>query len=156
MVAFFIGGDLPPEERAHIIQIGGRIMIWAACFQWFEAFGSVYTGAMRGAGDTRWPSGATIIYSWLFIVAGGWLLAVYVPQWESIGPWAGAATFIILYGVTMFLRFESGGWRKIKLLDTPAEEAAEHAPVGPTPPAATPDASIRDITDVAGHDPDYE
>lgn len=154
MVAFFIGGDLPPEDRAHIIEIGGRIMICAAVFQTFDAFGIVYTGALRGAGDTLWPSGATIIYSWLFIVAGGWLLAIYVPQWESIGPWVGAATFIILYGLTMFLRFESGRWRNIKLLDTPAEGAAEHAPVGPTPPATSADASIRDITDVAGHNPE--
>ena len=156
MVAFFVGGDVSPEDRVRIIEIGGKIMICAAVFQTFDAFGIVYTGALRGAGDTLWPSGAAIVYSWLFIVAGGWLLAIYVPEWESIGPWVGAAMFIFLFGLTMSLRFETGGWRKIKLLDTPEEEAAEHAPVGPTPPATSADASIRDITDVAPFNPDSD
>jgi len=145
MVALFIGGqELPPEVAEEIILIGGRLMICAAVFQTFDAFGIVYTGALRGAGDTLWPSAATIIYSWSFLVAGGWALARFVPQWESIGPWIGAAAFITVYGITMAWRFESGAWRSIKLLATPREEAAEVA-LGPTPPATTPDAAIGDL-----------
>jgi len=150
-VALFVGGDVSPEEANEIIAIGGRIMICAAVFQFFDAFGIVYAGALRGAGDTLWPSAATITFSWSFIVGAGWLLAKYVPQWESVGPWMGAAAFIILFGVTMVWRFESGAWRKIRLLDPAVREAAEHAPAGPSPPASTPDASIRDLSDAAPH-----
>ena len=147
MVAFFIGGDLAPQDKANIVQIGGKIMICAAVFQTFDAFGIVYTGALRGAGDTLWPSAATIIYSWTFIVAGGLTLAICAPGLESIGPWIGAATFIICYGITMAWRFESGRWRLIKLLDTSEEEAVEIATVGPMPPASTPDSSLPDLLD---------
>jgi hypothetical protein len=47
------------------------------------------------------------------------------PQLESLGPWLGAAAYIIVYGITMAWRFESGRWRSIRLLrdDTPAEQA---------------------------------
>ncbi len=143
MVSLFVGGDTPPEEVAEIVAIGGRIMICAAIFQTFDAFGITYTGALRGAGDTLWPSVATIVYSWSFIVGGGLALAVYAPQLESIGPWIGAATFIIFYGITMAWRFESGAWRKINLLGRPTEDG-DTAPVGPSPPAMSPDAAVRD------------
>ena len=154
MVSLFAGGDTPPEEVAEIVAIGGRIMICAAIFQTFDAFGIVYTGALRGAGDTLWPSVATVVFSWSFIVGLGWLLAVHWSSLESIGPWIGAATFIIFYGITMACRFESGRWRSIKLLDTPEEEAAELAAVGPMPPASTPESSLRDRLDAAPEAPE--
>lgn len=147
LVSLFVGGDTPPEQVREIIAIGGRIMVCAAVFQFFDAFGIVYSFALRGAGDTLWPSVATIVLSWSFIVGAGWLLAHLKPEWESLGPWIGAATFIIVFGITMAWRFESGKWRSIKLLDTPEEVAAKTGPVGPTPPASTPDASVRDRAD---------
>jgi len=152
LVALFIGGqDIGPEAAEEIILIGGRLMICAAIFQTFDALGIVYTGGLRGAGDTFWPSVATIAYSWLFLVAGGWTLARFVPQLESIGPWIGAAAFIIFYGLTMAWRFESGAWRSIRLLQPAAsgEEAAENAAIGPTPPSSIPEAAIRDLAERA-------
>jgi MATE family multidrug resistance protein len=147
LVSVFVGGDTPPEQVREIVDIGGRIMVCAAVFQLFDAFGIVYTGALRGAGDTLWPSVATIVYSWTFIVGLGWGLAVHVPQWESIGPWIGAAVFIIFYGVTMSLRFEGGAWRKIRLVAALREESPETAPVGPVPPATSPDGAGYDLAD---------
>ena len=95
-------------------------MICAAVFQTMDAFGITYTGALRGAGDTVWPGLVTIVYSWVFIVAGGWSIAVLWPGLESVGPWIAAAFYVLIFGVTMWWRFESGRWRKIRLLVTPA------------------------------------
>lgn len=103
-------------SASEIIRIGGIFMICAAVFQTADALGIVYSGALRGAGDTVWPGVVTIIYSWIFIVLGGWLMVEFVPQIESLGPWLGAAAYIIIYGITMALRFESGHWRSIQLL----------------------------------------
>ena len=60
--------------------------------------------------------GNDVVYSWLFIVAGGWAVSVVMPQWESVGPWVSAAVFIFLFGITMAWRFEKGRWRSINLL----------------------------------------
>ncbi|MCL4209812.1 MAG: hypothetical protein KJZ68_04045, partial [Phycisphaerales bacterium] len=94
-----------------------RLMICAAIFQTADALGVVYSGALRGAGDTVWPGVMTMIYSWVFIVLGGWLLVEYVPQWTSVGPWIGASVYIILFGLTMAWRFERGPWRRINLVE---------------------------------------
>ena len=117
LISFFIADDTDPEQAANILRIGANLMICAAIFQTADSFGIVYSGALRGAGDTVWPGVITIIYSWVFIVGLGWLMTVWFPQWESIGPWIGAAAYIIVLGITMAWRFEGGAWQKIQLLE---------------------------------------
>jgi len=124
LIGFFVAAkELPPERAHEIIAIGGKLMVCAALFQTADAFGIVYTGALRGAGDTVWPGLVTILYSWAFIVAGGWSAAVLWPQLGSVGPWVAAAAYVIIFGLTMWWRFEAGRWRSIRLL-----------PGGPQPP----------------------
>lgn len=150
LAAFFVSYDVPPEKAERIISIARNLMICAAVFQTFDAFGIIYSGALRGAGDTVWPGIMTIVYSWLFIVLGGWLLVQFAPQLESIGPWIAASVYVILFGLTLWWRFSSGRWRSFKLLHTPAAEAAEVAPLAPTMPAASPDKAVEDFAEALG------
>jgi MATE family multidrug resistance protein len=149
LVGAFVGGeDLTAEQATRIVTIGGFLMICAAVFQTVDALGIVYTGALRGAGDTIWPGVVTMVFSWLFIIGGGFLMIGLFPTLESIGPWIAASFYIIAYGVTMSVRFESGSWRSIRLLggaDEPARRAPGVAPLQPGPPAAGPDGSVRDL-----------
>ena len=69
------------------------------------------------------------------------------PQMESIGPWIGASAYIIVLGITMFYRFESGAWRSIKLLGEAKRDAAGIAPIGPGVPAAMAEGSYRDLAE---------
>ncbi len=135
LIDFFVAGkDLAPERAREIVVIGGKLMICAAVFQTIDAFGITYTGALRGAGDTVWPGLVTIVYSWLFIVAGGWVMAKAWPELESVGPWIAAATYVIVYGLTMWWRFETGRWRAISLL-TPDDPTGGEAPGAPNEPS---------------------
>jgi len=148
LVSFFLGGKvLDPVAAEEIVRIGGQLMICAAVFQTVDAFGITYTGALRGAGDTVWPGLVTMLYAWVFIVAGGWSMAVLWPGLGSVGPWVAAAAYIIIFGITMAWRFETGRWRTIRLLDPIDREAAQVAPIGPGPPAAEPDAAVRDLAE---------
>lgn len=148
LIAIFAGGaETPPERIENIVAIGMRLMICAAIFQTVDALGVVCTGALRGAGDTIWPGIATLILSWVFIVGGGWAFVALAPGLESLGPWIGAAVYIIAYGVTMFLRWESGRWRRIKLVDRGARDAALSVPV-PGAPATSGDEAVEDLAAV--------
>jgi MATE family multidrug resistance protein len=124
LIDFFVADDSVTAERAaRIIEIGSRIMVCAAIFQAADAAGIIYSGALRGAGDTLWPGVAAVVYSWLFTVGLGWLLTIWFPQWESVGPWIGAAMYIIILGITMAWRFEGGAWRRIDLLGRSSRDA---------------------------------
>lgn len=151
LVAVFVGADVPPDEAARIVAIGGNLMICAAVFQTFDAFGIVYSGALRGAGDTVWPGIITIIYSWLFIVLGGWLLVRYAPGLESIGPWIAASVYIILFGLTMWRRFARGRWRSFRLVDRDTDGGTELGAVLGEPPASLPYAAVRDLAESMSH-----
>jgi len=129
LIRFFVVSDsMSAEEAARLVEIGARLMICAAVFQTVDGFGIVYTGALRGAGDTVWPGVVTMIYSWVFIVGGGTLMMTLFPELESVGPWIGASVYIILYGITMSVRFERGAWRKISLMDHDDKPAIETGP----------------------------
>ena len=116
LVGVFVDAD-DAAIAAEVITIGSRLMICAAVFQTFDAVGIVYTGALRGAGDTLVPGVATIVLSWSLIVGLGAWLAWNRADWTSVGPWVGASVYIIVYGVWMALRFERGAWRQIRLLE---------------------------------------
>ncbi|MDP6045779.1 MAG: MATE family efflux transporter [Phycisphaerae bacterium] len=112
MARFFAKG----LEADEIVRIGAQIMICAAIFQISDAVGIVYIGALRGAGDTKWPMFVTVMLSWGIIVGGGIAAVKLAPQLTSLGPWIAASTYVILMGAAMAWRFESGAWRKIDLL----------------------------------------
>ncbi|MBC8201698.1 MAG: MATE family efflux transporter, partial [Planctomycetes bacterium] len=100
-IEMFISSDqYTAESRAEIIQLGANMLIVVAVFQTVDALGIVYTGALRGAGDTVFPGIVTAIYSWVFIVGGGWVAITFFPQLGSIGPWIAASIYIILIGLT--------------------------------------------------------
>lgn len=130
LIGVSVGGDVNPERAAEIARIGGSLLVCAAVFQMADAVGIIYTGALRGAGDTRWPGIVRMIYSWVFIVGGGLAMVRLLPALTSIGPWIASAVYIIALGITMGRRFEGGRWRSIRLLDHGPTATA----LGPTPP----------------------
>lgn len=108
-----------PEQIAQgdeIIRIGGRLMLCAAIFQIFDAIAIIFTGALRGAGDTFWPMIITMVMTWTLHTGLGVLLVKFLPQLESIGPWIAVGVYIIILSITLAWRFESGAWEKINLL----------------------------------------
>ena len=126
---FAISANSDAETVTRIIEVGAQLMICAAVFQVFDAVGIIYTGALRGAGDTLWPGLVTIALAWGCIVGLGWWLAASEPQWGALGPWIGASAYIAALGVALAWRFERGGWRAIRLL----EPAPERAMMGDSP-----------------------
>jgi len=141
LISAFVKGDVSPDQAARIVGIGAKLLICGAIFQLADAVGIVYTGALRGAGDTRWPGIVTVIYSWIFIVAGGWSITRFLPDFESLGPWIAAAVYIIILGITMGYRFERGQWRSIRLVDSRTSQPPEINPIVAIPPGAESDMS---------------
>lgn len=127
MVEFFLhivpdagGNGMSHELISSAVHIGRYVMICAAVFQLFDAVGIVYIGALRGAGDTRWPMLVVILLSWSIIIGGGYAMVRGLPQLKSIGPWIAGSVYVIILGILMAWRFETGKWQKIDLLHRPA------------------------------------
>lgn len=120
-------------DAERIVAIGGRIMVCAAMFQIFDAMAIVFNGALRGAGDTRWPMVISTVLCMVFLGGGSLLMVHAAPELEGLGPYIAATAYIIALGLAMAWRFESGAWRRINLL-------------GPRPVAMAPPVETAPIT----------
>ncbi|MFC1634297.1 MATE family efflux transporter [Planctomycetota bacterium] len=104
-----------PERDKGVIEAGADILICAAVYQIFHAARTIYSGALRGAGDTVWLaiiSGAgAVLVLWL----GGAIMAAAFPALGALGPWMAAALSIISVGLANRWRFKSKRWMNIDL-----------------------------------------
>lgn len=121
------------NDTPAVVAIGSQVLICAAIFQVSDALCVGYNSALRGAGDTLWPSMVFIITHWLVIIGGGWLMVHYVPRWGSVGPWMAATALIVLLGVLLWGRWHGRKWMKINIFCHDA--ASTPAPVVEAEPA---------------------
>ena len=99
-------------DDPNVIKLGSKILFLAAIFQISDGCGICSSGALKGAGDTLFTMIIGISYGWiLFLPLSYWLGYRY----GLAGAWIGATVYIILLGITYFLRFRSGKWEKIQI-----------------------------------------
>lgn len=135
MVGLFIQPDTAPADAELILTMGSRFLIAVAAFQFFDGLVMSLSGALRGAGDTRWVGVVTVVLAWSVIVLGGLGLVTYFPKLGSLGPWIAAAAYITLLALATLWRWSSGRWQHIRLIDhesadAPPREAETPALVG--------------------------
>lgn len=118
------------RTEPNIVTLGGQILILCAVFQIFDAMGIVASGALKGAGDTRFPAAVFILYGWFFFVPSAYLMT-YVLGWGALGAWGGACIYIIALGMTLLWRWRSGSWEKIDVFRTKEALAVQAQPVPP-------------------------
>jgi MATE family multidrug resistance protein len=114
------------NEDPGVIQAGSWVLIWAAIFQIFDAMGITFINALRGAGDTRWPTAVALVLCWGVFVGGGYLVSQTWPQFGLNGPWATCTTYIVLLGLMLAWRWRCGAWRKIKLFESSSESVDQN------------------------------
>ncbi len=113
------------NDAPAVVTIGSQVLICAAIFQVSDALCLGYNSALRGAGDTFWPSMVFIITHWVVVIGGGWLMVYSVPHWGSVGPWIAATALIVLLGVLLWGRWQGRKWMKINIFchDAPSTPA---------------------------------
>ncbi|MGC8970705.1 MAG: MATE family efflux transporter [bacterium] len=74
----------------------------------------ILAGALRGAGDTRFPLYSTMIGIWGMRVALSYLF-VLVFNWGLTGAWLAIAFDQVMRAIVIYSRFNSGKWRWMKV-----------------------------------------
>lgn len=102
------------NKDPRVVTIAARLFLFAAVFQTFDALGTVSSGAVRGAGDTRWPMLASMLMSWLVFVPSVFLLG-RAAGLGVYGAWTGATFYISVLGLLLYGRFRGGKWKHMKI-----------------------------------------
>ncbi len=111
------------EGAGRVAALATTLLRLAAFYTLADSAQLVFTGALRGAGDTRWVMQTSIGLHWLFSAAAIVLIRVF-----RVGPvaaWVAFILFVIGLGVAMFSRFRGGGWQRFSLVRE--QEAVEAA-----------------------------
>jgi putative MATE family efflux protein len=122
LASFFTGG-----RDNSTAQLAGPLLRVVSLTQPSLALTMILTGALRGAGDTRWP----LLFSLIGFVGVRLPLAtvlawdqVWIPGfdcvvpglgWGVLGAWYAMAADIVLRSVLVAWRFWQGGWRQVRV-----------------------------------------
>lgn len=89
----------------------GIVAVWGI----FDAINLVYSGALRGAGDTRFVVVAAGSLAWFFWIPGI-LYLYFIRDAGIVSLWLFTSFYVAVFALVFFLRFRRGVWRRIDLL----------------------------------------
>jgi len=98
-----------------VIQTGAKILILAAIYQVFHAVRTIYSGVLRGAGDTVWLAMASAIGAVVILGAGGFLVVKLAAGLGSAGPWMAGIASVAVMAAANYMRFRTNRWKQIDL-----------------------------------------
>jgi MATE family multidrug resistance protein len=111
-----------PDQDKAVIEAGANILVCAAVYQMFHAARTIYSGSLRGAGDTVWLAIVSAAGAVVILALGGAIVAELLPSLGALGPWIAATLSIIAVGLANRWRFKSKRWMDIDLF--------KHRPIG--------------------------
>ncbi|NJP06412.1 MAG: MATE family efflux transporter [Chloroflexaceae bacterium] len=116
LVMFFFPGPLIAifTNDPAVIAAGTAPLQAAGLVQFALALSFILNGALRGAGDTRWPMYNRIIGTWCFRLPLA-LLFVHSLGMGLNGIWLAMCTDFTLQASLSLWRFESGRWQHIEV-----------------------------------------
>jgi MATE family multidrug resistance protein len=105
------------SQYAEIMGLGVILLRFVAVFCIFDALNLVFSGAMKGAGDTRF-----IMWTIAALSLGVMIAPVYIAV-EIVGAglytaWTLATVYICALGVAFMLRYRQGRWMKMRVIET--------------------------------------
>lgn len=125
MVVLFVAGapalvrvfarGFTAEEQA-ILPLAVLLLRLAALYTLADATQIVFSGALRGAGDTTWIMLVSGSLHWAMAAASFLLIRVFALP--PVVVWVFFIAFVISLGVSMFLRHKRGAWQSIRLVES--------------------------------------
>lgn len=97
------------NDDPEVLAVGAQLLFLGAIFQVFDAVAMTASGALNGAGDTRFTMWVSVAGSWLVLVPLAYLFGV-VFEWGAYGAWLGLTIEIALISVVLVLRWRSEAW----------------------------------------------
>jgi MATE family multidrug resistance protein len=128
LVSIFEGGR-DPEQFAAVAAIVPGLLACVAAYSLADAVNVTYGFALRGAGDTWFVSMMTFCLAWPIMVLPTFLVVWYGASvyWA----WVFATAHIFAMAVCFYLRFRTGRWKTMRVIEP---GVGENAPVaGPWP-----------------------
>jgi MATE family multidrug resistance protein len=91
------------------------VLRFVAVYSLFDCVTYVLAAALRGAGDTRFATGAALMLSWTVLVMPTW--AACRLGWGLYWAWAFASLYVILLALAVLVRFRWYRWQSLGVIE---------------------------------------
>jgi len=118
------------SDQPDIIELGSIMLIFGAIFQAFDAIFIMTCGALKGAGDTRFPMFVTVVSAWFFFLPLAFLLTITLDLGVA-GAWLAMTLYLAATSIVMLVRFARDAWKTIDIFA--GEEKADTIGNRPAP-----------------------
>ena len=113
-------------QQARAIAI--HLLRIVALYCMFDAFYMIFTAALKGAGDTRYIMGMSVVLGWcIMVIPAVVALRYFDPSIYLL--WAFVCAYIITAGLVFYARFRTGRWKTMRVIETPPVVLPEDVPV---------------------------
>jgi MATE family multidrug resistance protein len=102
------------SDDPEVLMLGAPLLLIGAAYQFFDAFGIVADGALRGAGDTLRPFLVRLGLAWGLFLPLAWILMVRLDGGLTLA-WVAGAVYVTVLAGYLVRRFRSEAWRKIRI-----------------------------------------
>jgi MATE family multidrug resistance protein len=116
LLRLFKSGRLEASQYDAIMNLGVVLLRFVALFSFFDSMNLIFSGAIKGAGDTRfimWTIGGLSVGVMMVPV----YLAVVVFGAGLYTAWTIVTLYICSLGLAFFLRYRSGKWKKMHVIE---------------------------------------
>ena len=121
MFAFYPGPllalfrDDDATRWASVVLIVPTLLQFVAVYCLFEGVSVILSSALRGAGDTRFVSAVTLVFSWTLMV-----LPTFVARkagWGLYPVWIFATSYLVVLSFVFVWRFRQGKWKSMRVIE---------------------------------------
>ena len=114
LVRVFAGGFGAGDQD--ILPLAQKLLRLAALYTLADATQVVFSGALRGAGDTKWVMIIAVTLHWVMAIGAFILIRVLVVP--PVAVWLFFIGFVVSMGLAMYLRHRSGVWQNIRIVES--------------------------------------
>lgn len=104
-----------PYSATELLQVGRIMLILMTLWGLLDTVTIVLSGALKGAGDTRFVMYYMVTIGWGILIPGV-LLLLYLG-YGIIALWIWLAIYVLVLSIGIGYRWRGSGWEKIKLID---------------------------------------
>ncbi|MBX3420338.1 MAG: MATE family efflux transporter [Pirellulaceae bacterium] len=112
---FFAGTEHAHGLGSDVGVLATKLLQFVAAYNLLDATLTILVSAIKGAGDTRFVLGVSLVMG-LVLAVSSWL-AVEVWQFGIYGCWALIVAWVWALGIIYLLRFIQGKWRDMRVID---------------------------------------
>jgi MATE family, multidrug efflux pump len=125
LAPYAAGAD--PASFPALAAITTVLLRFVAVYSIFDMMNLIFASGLRGAGDTTYALGATVVVA-LLAMLGPAYLACVVRGAGVYAAWTCASAYVVCLGLLLLRRFRAGAWKRLSVIER-AGSAKDGAPV---------------------------